>query len=213
MLTREGLFPVGAAAAATVGVGLAAGWLYALAPAALLAWLALLFADRRSSAPGEALALLSPIGGRVLRVDSVEDPWRRRRATRIRVAATWPGVGVVYAPTEGSVVGYWLAGAPFDAGAPAPAPGRSARSPNCYAIGIRTDEGDEVVVALSSPRTISRFRLDVSPGERAGHGRRVGFVYFAGYVDLLAPISTRVTLEEGAAVRAGESVLGSLVRD
>ncbi len=68
-------------------------------------------------------------------------------------------------------------------------------------------------MALSSPRPVSRFRLDVSPGERAGHGRRVGFVYFAGYADLLVPLSTRLTLEQGAVVRAGESVLGYLVRD
>ncbi len=198
-------------AAAALALGLAAGWLYALAPAALAAWLAVLFADRRSNAPGEALGVIAPFDGQVLRVDSVEDPWLKRRATRIRVSATWPGVGIVMAPTEGSVTGYWLAGAPFDSGAPAPE--RPGRSPSCYAVGLETDEGDQVLVAISSPRPVSRFRLDVSPGERAGQGRRLGFVYFAGYADVLVPRSTRVILEPGAPVRAGESTLGYLVRD
>jgi phosphatidylserine decarboxylase len=209
MLAREGIVPVGVAAVGALVVTYAG----ALVPASLLwlaaAVLAVVFRDRRPERPAEPLGLLAPVDGVVLRADSVEDPWFKRRALRVRLRPRTPGIVVVRSATEGKVTGYWVARAPFDAPEDCRASAASG-SPNCYSFGLVTDEGEETVLALSCVRRFSRFKLDVSPGERAGQGARIGFAYFISYVDVLLPADARVRVGQRDRVRAGETVIASL---
>ena len=53
-----------------------------------------------------------------------------------------------------------------------------------YATGlwVQTDEGEDIVFAISSHFPVSRARFDQAPGERVGQGARSGFIYFASVI-------------------------------
>lgn len=210
MIAREGYVPLVSVGAIAIWVAVSAAPGWSLPLWVVFAVLAVVYRAPIAELPKEPLALLSPVRGRVAMVDETRDPWLERSVRRVRVALSFPGVGIVLSPTEGKIMDYWTSDRPFSAAREA-AP--STRSPNCYGVWVRTDEGDDVVIAISSLRPISRFKLDFAPGERVGQGRRNGFVYFASFVDVLVPLASRVEVEPDARVVAGATVLARLVHD
>jgi phosphatidylserine decarboxylase len=162
--------------------------------------------ERRPKCPPLPNALVCPMSGHVVSVDSCWDPWSNRTSQRIRINVSLPRVGVVWAPTEGKIEDYWTKAAAFDG--PPGKPGKD-DSPNCYAILIRTDEKQDALLSLSSTRSISRFKLDVGPGNRVGQGRRLGFAYFVSYIDLLLDPRDSSEVQVGDKVLGGESVLAT----
>jgi len=77
---------------------------------------------------------------------------------------------------------------------------------------VRTDEDDDVAVCVSTHRH-SRFKSLSAPGERVGQGQRNGFVYFATEVTLYLPLNTHTEVASGEPVRAGSSIVATLVHD
>ena len=57
---------------------------------------------------------------------------------------------------------------------------------------------------------LSRARFRQSPGERVGHGKHSGFVYFASLVDVLLPAQSQARVEPGQRVQAGTHGLAEL---
>ena len=209
MIAREGLFPISVAGVAAVAVASTAGALWSLPLWALVAYLLYLFRETVAAIPNLPLAVLSPGDGRVIEVAKARDPWLERDSYRIRVALGGLGIGVLRSPVEGKVMDYWTSAQPCNQPDSVRAAGFS---PNCYSIWVRTDEGDDIVFAVSSLRPISRFKLYFAPGERVGIGQRSGFIYFGSTVDVLMPANTRPEVAAGSKVASGCTVLGHLVR-
>jgi len=209
MIAREGLAPasVVACSAAAVAYYVDPGW--SLPLWVLTAFFLYLFWEIPPDIPNLPLAVLSPGNGEVVEVTEAEDPWLERDALRVRIALGGPGTGVLRSPVEGKVMDYWTSAQPFNVPETLRETGVS---PNCYSAWVQTDEGDDVVFAVSSLRPISRFKLYSAPGERIGFGQRMGFIYFGNVVDVYVPIGTRQRISAGDAVHAGSSVLGELVR-
>ena len=69
-----------------------------------------------------------------------------------------------------------------------------------------------MVFAVSSVLPVSRFRLDIAPGERAGQGQRVGFVFFAAWVDVLVAPGEALDVAAGVPVHGCRSVIARFVR-
>ncbi len=207
MIAREGT--------AAVVVALAAGFvllyyqmLYAAAAlfalSAILIWL---HRVPRRRPPASPLGLLSPVDGRVALIEPYQDTWLDRRALRISIEIAPPGITVFFSPAEGKVQRFWTDYAPFGENRLK----RSLRaSPDCYAVQVQSDEGDDVLTAVSSRWPLSRCRFDRSPGERIGQGARFGFVYFASSFELLAPEDTAPRVAVGDRVRAVSTVLAEL---
>jgi phosphatidylserine decarboxylase len=209
MIAREGRVAVGIALLGALWSLYAGAKLLtalALAVFALLVWL---YASPRRKAPAVALGLLCPVDGRVTRVEPYRDPWLERDALRIGIALTPPGWTVLYSVTEGTIKGFWTKRGAFGEG-------RLKRSldasPDCYALQVQTDEGDDVVLAVSSRWPVSRCRFDRSPGERVGQGIRFGFFYFASTADVLAPPGSAPLVAVGDRVRAVSTVLAKLAK-
>lgn len=192
-------------ALAYVGVYAAAAPVFLLSVA--LAWL---HALPRRQAPAAPRALLSPVDGRVARVEPHRDPWLERDVLRISIALTPPGITVFFSPTEGEAGGFWTRFGPFGE---ARLKRSLSASPDCYALHVKTDEGDDVVTVVSSRWPVSRCRFDRSPGERVGQGARLGFVYFASTFELLAPAASAPRVDVGARVRAVTTPLADLPKD
>lgn len=207
MIAREGYGFIGVPLVA--GVALSYSGAYASAAGAFLVSAALiwLYASPWRKIPATPRGLLSPVDGRIARVESFRNPWLDREMLRIGIKLRPPGITVIYSVVEGKIKDLWTEYGPL---------GESQlkhsldASPDCYALWIQTDEGEDVVIAISSRWPISRCRFDNAPGERVGQGSRMGFVYFASTVDILVPTDSSAEVETGARVRAVESVLGKI---
>ncbi|MAP11729.1 MAG: hypothetical protein CMQ61_06715 [Gammaproteobacteria bacterium] len=210
MIAREGTLP------AVVSLLLSGAALGVDAPLAALAGLTLCFAvllafrDDKRVTPSIPLALVSPVDGRVHGVGKRHDPWLNRDCTRVSLKMPSLGMGVIRSPTEGRVREFWVRGGMKKDGDP-----EHASSPTCYALWIQTDEGDDVVVAVYGRRFISRFKAEASPGERIGHGHRLGFIYFGTAVTLYAPHTSEVDedLRSRRRILGGAAVLAYLNHD
>jgi len=209
VILREGHLPLAAVALAGALATAAAGWLAAAPLWLLLAWLARVYWERRPPVPASPRGVLSPVTGRVLRVAEEDDPFLRRRALRVRIRVPLPGIVPLRSPTEGKVMDlYARRGALGEAQRPCEA----GESPDCYGQWLRTDEGDDVVFAISSRVPVSRARFDHAPGERVGQGARSGFFYLASEADVLMPAGAAQSVEAGDRVAAGATVLATLRR-
>lgn len=209
MIAREGLVPISTAFIAAAAVSQSAGLSWSLPLWALGAYALYLFRETVPAIPNLPLAVLSPGDGRVVDVSQQRDGWLDRDSCRVRLDLGGLGIGVLRSAVEGKVMDYWTSSQPFnDAGTVM----GTGFSPNCYSIWVQTDEGDDVVFAVSSLRPISRFKLYFAPGERVGIGQRIGFIYFGSIVDVFMPSQTRPQAAEGSAVVSGSTVLGQLVR-
>ncbi len=209
MIAKEGIIVVIAAAAA----GLALLYYDALYPGALvlaaggvLMWL---YWVPRRQPPAMPLGLLSPVDGRVSRIEPYDDGWLDCRCLRISIQIAPPGITVFFSAVEGKVQRFWTS---FGAFGEKRLKRSLSASPDCYAVHVQTDEGDDVLMAVSSRWPLSRCRFDRSPGERIGQGGRFGFVYFATSVELLAPENAMPKVEVGQRVHAVSSVLAELKR-
>lgn len=209
MIAREGLIPISTALVAAAAVAHFAGLGWSLPLWGLGAYALYLFRETPPAIPNLPLAILSPANGRVVDVSRERDSWLDRDAWRVRVDLDGLGVGVLRSAVEGKVMDYWTSSQPFNQSGAVSSTGFS---PNCYSVWVETDEGDDIVFAVSSLRPISRFKLDVAPGERVGIGKRIAFVYFGSIVDVFMPLQTRPQITEGSPAASGCTVLGQLVR-
>jgi phosphatidylserine decarboxylase len=164
----------------------------------------------RRRPPTEPLGLLSPVDGRVARIEPYEDSWLERPALRISIEVAPPGIMVFFSATEGKVQRYWTSYGPFGDGQLKTS---LSASPDCYAAHVKTDEGHDVLMVVSSRWPLSRCRFHRSPGERVGQGGRFGFVYFASSFELLAPEDAMPRIKVGEQVHAISSLLAELKPD
>ena len=199
--------PIGIVAVAALLAHIAFGWWGSLASLALLGVTFALFWERRPPLPSEPKLVLSPVRGRVIEVHPDRDGWLDRDVLRIRIAVALPGIVPIRAPVEGKVMEFYTACGVFGEDQ------RSCRvdeSPDCYVSWIRTDEDEDVVYGVSSRWPVSRARFWQSPGERVGHGKYSGFVYFASVVDVLLPPQSLPRVNAGQHVDAGAHGLAEL---
>lgn len=210
MIAREGYVFVGVPLVAGLALGYAGDYLSSAAAFLVTGLLIWLYASPRRTIPASPRGLLSPVDGRISRVEAFRDPWLKREVLRISIDLQPPGVTVIYSVVEGKLKDLWTEYGPL---------GESQlkhsldASPDCYALWVQTDEGEDVVIAISSRWPVSRCRFDHAPGERVGQGYRLGFVYFASCVDILVPTGSSAEVETGARVRAIESILGKIGRE
>ena len=207
MIATEGRVPLVMTAGSAAVVSYYAGAAWALPLWGLLGYVIYLYFERRPGLPAVPLGVLSPVKGKVEIVGLIDDPWLNRNAYRVRLDVPAPGIGILRSPIEGKVLKLWTDAHPFDGPRIA---GSGSGSPNCYAVQIRTDEGVDVIVAVSSLRPISRLRLNATPGERIGQGHRYAFAYFASYIDVLFPANAKPLVATTQRVASGTTVLSQL---
>ena len=195
------------ALAAALLLSAAAGWLAALPAWLVLGWLIWVYWARRPPVPAEPRAVLSPVSGRVLRVVEEDDPWLQRTALRVSIRIGFPGIVPLHCPSEGTVQDIYVRRGVFGG---AQRTCRANESPDCYGQWLRTDEGEDVIYAVSSHFPLSRARFDHAPGERVGQGERCGFFYAASVADVLMPRGSESAVSPGDRVQAGETILASL---
>ena len=166
-----------------------------------------LLRDPQRTIPSLPLAILSPVEGRVIQIDEVDDPWLNqqginRQAKRIRIKMSSLNVYSLRSPVEGKVMEQWSEKCKEENGQ------------RKFAFWIRTDEGDDVIAVLRLRPFVARFfRIYIQSGERLGQGQRCGYLYFGGTVDVFISVNSKLEIEPGQSIISGEDILAYLIRE
>jgi phosphatidylserine decarboxylase len=159
-----------------------------------------IFRDPVCRIPAAPLGILSPAAGLLESVETVTDPWLNRTAKRCRIRMSFLDVHTLRSPAEGKVRNQWVCNTDE--------PGLKRR----FTYWIQSDEGDDVILSVAVGAQAPFTRIDLQCGERTGQGQRIGYLYFAGTIDVLLPERTRIDLKPGDAVNSGSSIVGQLIR-
>ena len=199
LITREGMPVLAALFVLTITAYIFLGFFYSLFLLILLLLAAFLFRDPICEVPSAPLAVLSPASGRVSSVSQTEDPWLSRPAIRIRIKISLWDAHSLRSPIEGKVMNQWSSS---DA---------NSEFSRRIAYWIKTDEGDDLLMALGMNGGTKFTRMSIYSGDRAGQGQRCGFLYFAGVIDVYLPENSRVSIKAGEQVMSGTAILGQFV--
>lgn len=168
----------------------------------LICLLLFLFRDPLRKISSSPLAVVSPVDGWVVSVETVTDECLQRQALRVVIDMNNLGVYSIRSPMEGKVQRQWYVGT---------ASTEQEKLQSAYSVWVQSDEEDDVLLVLHPSRMKRSPSCYLRTGERVGQGQRCGFVPFASRVEVVVPANTRLTVKEGERVMSGSSILGQLV--
>ena len=196
-VTREGL-PFLLLAAAACWVLVYYDSLYAVLPAVAFLVLFLIFRDPAREVPAAPLGIVSPVDGRVVKIDPAGRAVLVGDARRVTIRINPFGTYSARCPVEGKIMDLNTVGADRE----------SDYSRN--ALWVQTDEGDDVVLQFRgyrfgfAPKSFIRF------GERLGQGQRCAYLRLARFAELHVPADSKLLVESGQKVLAGQDLIGKL---
>lgn len=164
--------------------------------AALIVIGAAYFRDAPRDVPAEPLAVIAPMDGVIRHRRECYDPYLDREAIKLSIEIDVFGAYLMRSPVEGTVLEL---------------PGDVVAAQGGTASWIRTDEGDELILAVRDGALFGQQPCRSGYGERVGQGRCCGNRRLARRIDLFLPMNSRVEVELGQHVRAGACVLAKLV--
>lgn len=164
----------------------------------VFSFLIFLFRDCRRQVPAIPLAIISPIDGKVIKIEEAYDPYLNRTACCIHLRQAMLGEFNVHSPVEGKVQNLWV---------------HSPTNPDIsqLAIWAQTDEEDDAVLTANLNSVLQHASCSVSVGEKLGQGQRCGFIALASDVTLYLPVSAHIAIKVGQSVRAGSDKLAEFI--
>ncbi len=199
IVARQGWLLLTLLLAVGIAIGLSVGWPAAMPVLALALVLAWLFRDPPREVPSLPLAVVCPADGRVLQAGEAHDPYLDRPARHVELALSPVGSYVVRSPIEGNITERWYRDQDL------------ADAVDAYAVSIRTDEDDEVVVEMRRQHAWQGLSCHAWVGERVGQGQRCGFLRFGARLCVYLPAGCHLEVEPGQRVKSGRDVLATLV--
>lgn len=157
---------------------------------------AIFFRDSPRDVPAEPLSIVAPADGVVVHRRECYDPFLDREAVRIVIQANFFGAYLLRSPVEGTVVEL---------------SGENVEKLGGAVSMIRTDEGDELVLAVRHGSLLGQRPCRINYGERVGQGRCCGYRRLARRIEVYLPMNSRMGIAPGDRVRAGTCVLARLV--
>ncbi len=200
LIAREGWHWIALVATIALLLQWQLGW-FALPLWLPVGLLLFLFRDPPRKVPASPLGVVSPVDGRVLSVDTAEDPYLDRQAICITLQMRKTDIFSVRSPMEGKVLQQWIG--QHDTSA------IGAR----YAQWIQSDEEDDVLLVIAPTVRVVRPKCYLHSGERVGQGQRCGFIYFGGRVEIWVPTGSRIDSNVGDMLQAGTDIIATLVHE
>lgn len=204
LIAAEGRTAVAITAVLGVGLYLAFDWIGAAPAIAALVFLLFFFRDPSREMVSLPLGVVSPVNGRVVRLEAGYDPWLGREAVLVTVKMGLFDVHSLFSPMEGKIIEQWSLPKHAVEGT---VPRRA------IAYQIRTDEGDDIVFEIARGQLGGSLKIYYQPGERIGHGRRIGFARMGCLVTTYAARASRLDCGLGDDVVAGKTMILSLVHN
>ncbi len=172
--------------------------IFAVAAVLLFFILYLVFRDPRRLVPASPLGVVSPVDGRVVKVDLTDKGVLQGEAHRITIRIDALGTYTARAPIEGKIM---------DLRSMA---GDTVVDYQTNALWIQSDEGADVVLQFEgyrfgfAPQSFVRF------GERVGQGQRSGYLRLTRLAEVHVPIESTILVKPGQAVSAGTDLIAKL---
>lgn len=172
------------------------GWL--AGPLLLTVWLFLVFRDPRRRVPAVPLGVVSPVDGQVVTIDDIDNGLFEGKGQRVTIRINSFGTYTARSPVEGKIMDLNSL----------PDPATSSYKTN--ALWLQTDENDDVILQFSgyrfglAPRSLMRY------GERLGQGTRCAYLRLTRLAEVHLPPDSKVQVEIGQRVVAGQDVLAKL---
>ena len=171
---------------------------YAVLPAALFAYLFLIFRDPKRLVPAVPLGVVSPTDGEVVDIGVTDKGVLDREAHRIVIRVNSLGTYTARCPIEGKIMD--LHGDPLERNA----------SSDTNGLWVRSDEDDDVVLQFRGNRFGLAPLAFLRYGERVGQGQRCAYLRLTRYAEVQLPIASRVLVKTNQRVTAGTDVLAKL---
>jgi len=207
LLARPGFIFLGAAIVLTVAFAVTGMGLLVVLGMLSIFSIAWFFRNPERTAPDIKGAVLAPADGKIIKLESVEDPPHySERCNKISIFMSIFNVHVNRIPFSGTISGVrYNPGRFFSANLD------KASLDNEYnAITLSTDRGKRICFVQIAGLIARRIICDLKPGDRVTKGDRFGMICFGSRLDIYLPERTRVQVENGQKVRAGTTVLGMI---
>ncbi len=171
--------------------------------ALLLAVLIIFRNPERNTAQSEEQGIVSSVDGVVL---SIEDTMvDEQKMTKLIIMNSLWDVSILRAPFDGSIEGFKIR-----RGASLPLYNPMADTLNEKAVlSFRSSKGDEIYIEHLSEQSCFPIGIEVEKSQKCKEGTRYGFLA-KGRTIIYLPQDTRLSVNAGSSVRAGESVIGYL---
>jgi len=206
IVAREGWPFLGAAVAAALLVGIAAGWWWSAPVWGGAAFVLQFFRDPPRDVPDDPRAVVSPADGRIVAVEKARDPWLERDALKISVFMNVFNVHSNRSPVDGTVRERWYRPGRFVNAALDKASLQNERN----ALWLHTRSGADVTCVQIAGLIARRILCYVGAGAELTKGERFGFIRFGSRVDVYLPGDAQAVAAIGDKVYAAESVLARL---
>jgi len=207
IIAKEGWLPIAIGLTAAILLQMEFGWYAGSGVWVLVAVMAFVYRDPPRKVPASPLGIVAPVDGVVIAVREGTGPYLKRQTIAVSIKANSTGVYSVRSPTEGKVVEQWFGLPPNDSELISV----HNKHHRQFAQWIKTDEDDDIVFALRTKVPVGKYRCYVNSGERIGQGQRCCFVVFGADAEVLIPIKSNLAVKQGDIVKAGESILATLI--
>ncbi|KNH03707.1 Phosphatidylserine decarboxylase [Candidatus Burkholderia brachyanthoides] len=176
---------------------------------AWLFWLIVIFAvqffrDPARPIPAQPNAVLCPADGRIVAVETTQDPYAGREALKISVFMNVFNVHSQRSPVDGAIITkvQYFPGSYLNA-----AVDKASTENERNAVVIQTAAGYTVTSVQIAGFIARRILCYVHVGEPLTRGQRYGFIRFGSRVDVYLPIGSRPRVSIGEKVSASSTVL------
>lgn len=166
--------------------------------------LVIVFRNPPRHTPPNALAIVAPIDAVVERIFEVESNELQQTMLLIRLRRRHLGIMALYSPIQGQLHQSWYGDKYVRHDA------KDCKDlGHVYTAQLKNNESDSVVLSFFRAKSPRYLQINPQPGERTGQGRAMGLSSIR-YVDILVPCNSKLKIEEGDMVKAGESTMALL---
>ena len=162
----------------------------------ILIFVVYLLRDPHRLIPSAPLGVVSPVHGTITLIEQYESQRLSQTVWRIRIRMNWMDIYSLRSPIEGKIIEQWAT--------------RKEEKNKRHDFLVCTDEGDQVLTKIEY-RNKYFSNIALVSGQRIGQGKRCGFLFLGGEVDVSIAGDVNLEVTEGVRVQSGSSVIAHLV--
>lgn len=206
ILAKEGWPFIGISFVLALLVSWSCGLMWSLPFWIIVLFVVQFFRDPARPIPAEPGIVLSPADGRIVAIETTQDPYANRPALKISVFMNVFNVHSNRSPVDGQIqtVQYFpgkFVNADLD---------KASLENERNAIVIKTSDNVVVTSVQVAGLIARRILCYVKPGEQLARGQRYGFIRFGSRVDVYLPTESRPRVSIGDKVSASTTILADL---
>ena len=164
------------------------------------------FRDPTRPIPHDKNLIISAADGRVISIEKITDPYKKRKAIKVSVFMNVFNVHSNKAPVSGAIIKKWYSPGKFFNASLSKA---SLENERC-ALLIETQDKQLITCVQIAGLIARRILCYKKTGDKLLKGERYGFIRFGSRVDLYLPENSKIKVVLGQKVKSCQSVIAEL---